>query len=63
MANAAGRLAGTILSGVIYQLSGLEACLWASSLMLLGAGAISLLLPVDGSSRSKLSGSAAGMPD
>jgi len=63
MANAAGRLAGTILSGVIYQLSGLEACLWASSLMLLGAGAISLLLPVDGPSPKKLSGSAAAMPD
>ena len=63
MANAAGRLAGTILSGVIYQLSGLEACLWASSLMLLGAGAISLLLPVDRPSQKKLSGSAAAMPD
>ena len=45
MANAAGRLAGTILSGVSYQLSGLEACLWASSLMLIGAGAVSLWLP------------------
>ncbi|MBJ7354678.1 MAG: organoarsenical effux MFS transporter ArsJ [Thermoleophilaceae bacterium] len=46
MANAAGRLAGTILSGVIYELSGLEACLWASAAMLVGAGVISLSLPV-----------------
>ena len=45
MANASGRLAGTILSGVLYELSGLEACLWASALMLLGAGAISTALP------------------
>ena len=45
MANAVGRLTGTILSGVIYQLSGLEACLWASSIMLVGAGAISIMLP------------------
>ena len=45
MATASGRLAGTILSGVIYQLSGLEACLWASALMLAAAGGISFLLP------------------
>lgn len=45
MANAVGRLTGTILSGVLYELFGLETCLWASALMLLGAGAISLSLP------------------
>jgi MFS family permease len=45
MANAAGRLGGTVLSGVLYQLFGLEACLWASAAMLVGAGAISLALP------------------
>ena len=45
MANAGGRLAGTILSGLLYQWQGLEACLWASALMVLAAGAISLLLP------------------
>ncbi|MFY9487243.1 MAG: organoarsenical effux MFS transporter ArsJ, partial [Solirubrobacterales bacterium] len=45
MANAAGRLTGTILSGVLYQVSGLEACLWASAVMLVGAGAISVMLP------------------
>ena len=45
MANAGGRLAGTILSGLLYQWQGLEACLWASAAMVLAAGAISLLLP------------------
>jgi predicted MFS family arabinose efflux permease len=47
MANAGGRLAGTILSGLLYQWQGLEACLWASAAMVLAAGAISLLLPRD----------------
>jgi hypothetical protein len=44
MANAGGRLAGTILSGVLYEWQGLEACLWASVVLVLGAGSISLLL-------------------
>ncbi len=30
MANAGGRLAGTVLSGLLYQWHGLTACLWAS---------------------------------
>src|SRR6266540_4910190 len=29
MANAGGRLAGTVLSGLVYQLYGLAGCLWA----------------------------------
>ncbi len=45
MANAGGRLAGTVLSGVMYELDGLSACLWASSAFVLAAGALSLLLP------------------
>ena len=45
MANAAGRLGGTVLSGLIYQWRGLEACLWTSALLVLGAGALSFLLP------------------
>jgi MFS family permease len=45
MANAGGRLAGTVLSGLLYQWRGLEACLWASVVCVLGAGLISLLLP------------------
>ena len=47
MANAGGRLVGTLLSGLLYQVWGLEACLWASTIFVLGAGAISLLLPRD----------------
>ncbi|SIS81385.1 organoarsenical effux MFS transporter ArsJ [Neptunomonas antarctica] len=45
MANAIGRLIGTLLSGGVYQLYGLEACLWISSLFLLIACIISLKLP------------------
>jgi predicted MFS family arabinose efflux permease len=45
MANAMGRLIGTILSGWIYQVSGLEACLWVSSGFLVLATFISLALP------------------
>lgn len=45
MANAAGRLAGTVLSGALYQWQGLEACLWGSVVFVLAAGAISLMLP------------------
>ena len=45
MANAAGRLAGTVLSGLLYQWQGLEACLWASAALVLAAGLISLALP------------------
>ena len=45
MANAGGRLAGTVLSGLLYQAAGLVACLWASAIFVLAAGALSLLLP------------------
>lgn len=42
MANAGGRLAGTILSGYIYQTAGMEACLTASAIMIILAGALTL---------------------
>ena len=45
MANAGGRLVGTLLSGALYQWQGLTACLWASVAFVLAAGVISLLLP------------------
>jgi len=45
MANAMGRLIGTILSGWLYQEAGLEACLWVSSGFLALAAGISLALP------------------
>ncbi|MGB8241449.1 MAG: hypothetical protein WCE66_10490, partial [Azonexus sp.] len=60
MANAAGRLAGTVLSGALYQWgvqsgpnNGLVACLWASSAFVLVAGLLSLLLPRNHGARSK----------
>jgi MFS family permease len=60
MANAMGRLTGTVLSGLLYQLGlrygqngGLIACLWASAAFVLIAGALSLLLPASAGSRTK----------
>ncbi|RRR72976.1 MAG: MFS transporter [Candidatus Viridilinea halotolerans] len=60
MANAMGRLAGTILSGMLYQLGlqygsygGLIACLWASVVLVLAAGGISLLLPTNTAPRTR----------
>jgi MFS family permease len=46
MANAAGRLMGTVLSGLLYEWDGLVACLWASAGFVLAAALLSLLLPV-----------------
>ncbi|GDY24603.1 MFS transporter [Agarivorans sp. Toyoura001] len=45
MANAMGRLLGTILSGVVFQMAGLAACLWVSFGMLVITSVISLALP------------------
>ena len=47
MANAMGRLIGTVLSGYVYQVAGLEACLWISSAMLAMTALISIYLPRD----------------
>jgi MFS family permease len=58
MANAAGRLIGTLLSGLLYQWQGLTACLWASVIFVLAAGLLSLMLPnqrAGASSRASLS--------
>ncbi|WP_019015525.1 hypothetical protein [Elioraea tepidiphila] len=44
-ANAAGRLAGTLLSGLLYQAGGLSLCLLGSFAMLAASAAISLALP------------------
>ena len=44
MANAMGRLIGTVLSGWCYQHYGLEACLWVSSIFLAMASILSLKL-------------------
>jgi predicted MFS family arabinose efflux permease len=46
MANAGGRLLGTILSGLIYQQYGLTCCLLMSALMIAASGLIARQLPV-----------------
>jgi MFS family permease len=60
MANAMGRLAGTVLSGLLYQLGlrwgesgGLVACLWASAALVITAGLLSLLLPANSAPRTR----------
>lgn len=45
MANAAGRLAGTVLSGLVYQTDGLAGCLWVASGLLVFAALLSRRLP------------------
>ena len=45
MANAMGRLVGTVLSGWIYQAYGFAACLWIAFAFLLITSLISLKLP------------------
>ncbi|MBN2646725.1 MAG: organoarsenical effux MFS transporter ArsJ [Thiotrichales bacterium] len=42
MANAGGRLAGTLLSGYVYQTAGMEACLTLSAVFILLAGLLAL---------------------
>jgi len=50
MANAGGRLMGTVLSGLLYQWHGLTGCLWASVIFVLAAGFLSFMLPSSPSS-------------
>ncbi len=45
MANAAGRLVGLFLSGLVYQMAGLTGCLWGSAVFLLITALLSLKLP------------------
>lgn len=45
MANSGGRLLGTITSGVVFQMGGIEACLWISSFFVLIASLVSFKLP------------------
>ncbi|MNE34167.1 Major Facilitator Superfamily protein [compost metagenome] len=45
MSNALGRLIGTLLSGWVFQVYGLEVCLWISTVFVLLAAAISVALP------------------
>jgi MFS family permease len=45
MANSGGRLAGTVLSGFIYQFYGIVGCLWMSTALVLAAAIITRKLP------------------
>lgn len=45
MANAMGRLLGTVLSGWVYQAAGLAACLWISAVFVAISAAVTLALP------------------
>jgi len=45
MANAMGRLVGTLLSGVVFQMGGLVSCLWVSAVFVAVAALFSLGLP------------------
>jgi predicted MFS family arabinose efflux permease len=45
MANAMGRLIGTVLSGWVFQVYGMVACLWVSALFVTLAALLSLALP------------------
>jgi hypothetical protein len=45
MANACGRLLGTLLSGLVFQLAGFQGCLWGSAALVLAAAVLSLNLP------------------
>jgi len=58
MANAAGRLTGTVLSGLLYQWKGLEACLWGSAIFVVITALLSTSLP----SVRRRTPSAAGAP-
>jgi predicted MFS family arabinose efflux permease len=61
MANAGGRLAGTVLSGLVFQYYGLVGCLWACTAFVLAAGLISSWLPRH--EQPKLLPAAAGVAD
>ena len=45
MANSGGRLAGTVLSGLVYEFYGLVGCLWISTALVLAAAMITRKLP------------------
>ena len=45
MANAAGRLMGTLLSGVLYQMAGVTASLWGAVMLATIAGVVAMFLP------------------
>lgn len=52
MANACGRLLGTLLAGIVYLLAGLPACLWTAAALCAAATVSSLRLPINQDTRS-----------
>ena len=46
MANAAGRLMGTLLSGILFQFAGVTASLWGAVVLAAAAGIVALFLPL-----------------
>jgi MFS family permease len=50
-ANAAGRLMGIMLSGILTQTGGMQACLWGSAIMLAICLAITVMLPTGAEAR------------
>ena len=58
MANAGGRLVGTLLSGVVFQLAGVSGCLWGSAAFALLSGGFAWLLPHGGAPRALGEGAA-----
>jgi predicted MFS family arabinose efflux permease len=50
-ANAAGRLMGILLSGILTQYAGLQGCLWSAAAMLLACLALTFLLPTEAAPR------------
>jgi MFS family permease len=59
MANSGGRLAGTVLSGFVYQFYGLVGCLWVSTALVLAAAIITRKLP-DPQPKKEIAWKAAG---
>jgi len=45
MANAGGRLLGTLLSGLVFHFAGFQGCLWGSAALVLASAVLSLGLP------------------
>lgn len=48
MANAGGRLIGCLLSGILYQVAGLQGCLWGAFVFALISALVALALPKGG---------------
>ena len=56
MANAGGRLLGTLLSGLLFQFAGFTGCLWGSAALVLTAAVVSLKLPAMNQAHAELPG-------